>query len=122
MNLLAQQLQLPSQDGNSTGVTAISGPDNFIFASEANRTLGAVIGNAIPFIFAFAGIALLVMLIFGGFGLLTSTGDSKKIESSQKQITYAIVGFLVVFVSYWIVQLVGRIFNLSVIMDVFGGR
>lgn len=123
MNQLAQALTIPGQnDGDLVTDLVISGPSNFIFNTAANNTLGAVLSAAIPFIFAFAGIALLVMLMLGGFSLLTSAGDSKKLDSGKKQITYAIVGFLVIFISFWIVQLIGKIFNLSVILDVFGGR
>lgn len=123
MQQLAQALILPGQsDANIVNTVVITGPSNFAFRTEASRTLGAVLGAAIPFLFAFAGIALLVMLILGGFSLLTSAGDSKKLDSGKKQITYAIVGFLVIFIAFWIVQLIGRIFNLTVIMDVFGGR
>ena len=122
MQQLAQALTLPGQSDANVINTVITGPSNFTFRTEASRTLGSVLSAAIPFIFAFAGIALLVMLILGGFALLTSAGDSKKLDSGKRQITYAIVGFLVIFISFWIVQLIGRIFNLTVIMDVFGGR
>lgn len=82
--------------------------------------LGAVITRAIPFIFVFAGIALLAMIIIGGFSLLSGAGDPKKIEAGKQRITYAIVGFLIVFLAYWLVQLVALIFGIDEIKGMFG--
>lgn len=106
--ILAQNLTLP-------GGTTISGPSGLTktFGSGAEFTIGKLISNAIPFIFAFAGIGLLLMLIFGGFGVLTSSGDAKKLAGASQRITYAILGFIVIFVAYWAVQLAGKIFGLQ---------
>lgn len=75
--------------------------------------------GAIPFIFAFAGIGLLLMLINAGFNFLTSAGDPKKLEMGKQRLTYAIVGFLVIFTAYWAVQLAGIIFGVEEIQSVF---
>ncbi len=100
MNVLAQNLTLP-------GGTAISGP--VPWASN----IGAIINKAIPFIFAFAGIGMLLMLLAGGFGILTSSGDAKKLEGAKQRLTYAILGFIVIFTAFWVVQLAGKIFGLQ---------
>ncbi len=83
------------------------------------NSIGGIVSAAIPFVFAFAGIGLLLMLICGGFALLTSAGDAKKLEQGKQQITYAIMGFAVIFVAYWIVQLAGKIFGIQEIQSVF---
>lgn len=49
-----------------------------------------------------AGIAVLVMLIVGGFGFLTAGGDKEGAAKAQKTITYAIGG-LVLVLSAWII-------------------
>ncbi|MBI3342893.1 hypothetical protein HY032_01935 [Candidatus Gottesmanbacteria bacterium] len=75
--------------------------------------------GAIAFIFAFAGIGLLLMLILAGFNFLTSAGDPKKLEMGKQRLTYAIVGFLVIFTAYWAVQLAGIIFGIQEIQSTF---
>lgn len=42
------------------------------------------------------GIAAFVMLLVGGFQLLTAVGDPKKVEQGQKTLTAAIFGLLFV--------------------------
>ena len=110
---LAQNLQLPGENGNGT---VISGPDGF----NAGNTLGDVIGKTVPYLFVFSGIALLLMLIFGGFSLLTSGGDPKQLESGKQKITYSIIGFIIVFLAFWAVQLIAWIFNIQEFKCIFG--
>lgn len=77
-------------------------------------TIGDVINQLIPYIFALAGIILLFVLIWGGFELLTSGGDPKKVESGKGKITHAIVGFVIIFVAYWLVQILETIFGIQI--------
>jgi hypothetical protein len=106
-HILAQGLTLPDE-------THIEGPTNFgsqYFLGLIH--LGDVISAIIPYVFFFAGTAMLLMLILGGFSLLTGANDPKKLEQGKQQITYAIVGFIIVFLAYWVVQLAARIFGLT---------
>lgn len=97
---LAQQLNIP---GGS-----VPYPDKFLYS---NGNLGSIISKALPIVIGLAGLGLLVMLIMGGFTLLTSAGDAKKMEQGKNQVTYAIVGFLVIFGAYWVVQIIGVMFG-----------
>lgn len=106
MTLLAQKLVLP-------GGTTVSGPVSKF------ATIGDVLNRAIPFVFAIAGIGLLVILLSAGFGFLTSAGDAKKLETAQQRLTYAVVGFLIIFTAYWLVQIAGRIFGLTEVQTIF---
>lgn len=58
--------------------------------------------------FAIAGIILVVFLIMGGIGIISGAGSDnpEKLEKGKKSITTAVVGFVVVFAAYWIVQLI----------------
>ncbi len=66
-------------------------------------------------IFAIAGIILLFFFIMGGIGMIGSAGknDPQKAEQAKKTITSAVIGFIIVFVSYWIVQLIGTLFGIT---------
>jgi|SRR3989344_7123703 len=96
------------------GNGSISGPDKLQLNS-----IGDIISEAIPYVFLFAGIALLLMLISAGFTLLTSAGDAKKLDSGKQTLTYALVGFLLIFAAFWIVQLAGIIFGIEEINSIF---
>jgi len=98
-----------------------SGGDiNFTDANGNALTLGAIISALLPYLFVVAGLLLLLYLVFGGFSLLTSRGDPKAVQIAKERITFALVGFIVIFVSYWIVQFVGTILGIEAIQDIFG--
>lgn len=82
-------------------------------------TIGDIVSTALRLIFPAAGILLLVYLIFGGFSLMASGGDPKAVASAKGRITSAIIGFVIIFAAYWIVQLVGIILGLTDIKDIF---
>lgn len=111
MTNLAQTIKLPGPNDSQVSVEGIK---NFKFSS-----LGSIISTAIPFVFAFAGIGLLLMLLGAGFSFLTSAGDAKKLEAAKQRLTYAVVGFLIIFVAYWLVQIAGVVFGLPEIGDIF---
>lgn len=108
--MLAQNLKLPGSNGQVT----ISGPNNFRFTN-----IGDIVSAAIQFIFVAAGIGLLAMLVFAGYDFLTSAGDAKKLESGKQRMTNALIGFILIFAAYWLVQIAGKIFGLSEIDSVF---
>lgn len=61
--------------------------------------------------FVLAGLILLFYFILGGIGMIASAGESdpQKAEAAKKTVTSAVIGFVVVFASYWIVKLVGQL-------------
>jgi len=81
--------------------------------------IGTIISTIIPYVFSAAGIALLTYLISGGFKLMLSGGDPKKIQEGKSTITNALIGFVVVFFAYWIVQIVGLVLNIEGVGEIF---
>ena len=86
------------------------------FTSEG---IGPIITKLLPYLFTISGIILLLYLIYGGFQLMLSRGDPKAMQSAQAKITNAIVGFIIIFIAYWLVQLLGSVLGLSKIGDIF---
>jgi len=80
---------------------------------------GQIVVAVLPYIFTAAGIALLVFLIFGGISMMLSRGEPKALEAAKAKITGALTGFIILFISYWIVQAVGLILGVSQITDIF---
>lgn len=81
--------------------------------------LGDIVSALLPYLFAGAGILLLLYLLYGGISLMLSGGDPKAIQSARDKITGALVGFMIVFVSYWLVQIVGKILGIDAITNTF---
>lgn len=76
-------------------------------------SIGSFITSLFPYIFSLAGIVLLLYLIMGGLGLMTSAGDPKKVEASKQRITNAITGILIIFASFWIVQIISSLLGIE---------
>lgn len=75
--------------------------------------------TALKFVFPAAGILLLFYLVIGGFSLMSSAGDPKAAQAAKGRITSALIGFVIVFAAYWIVQIVGIILGLPDIGKIF---
>lgn len=82
-------------------------------------TIGGLISELLPYLFAAAGLLLLFYLVYGGLSLMLSGGDPKAVQSAKDKITGAIIGFIIVFVSYWLVQIVAKILGIEAIQTIF---
>jgi len=80
-------------------------------------SVGPLISSFLKNSLVIAGVILLGLILFGGVGMITSagSGDSKKAEQSQKTITSAVIGFLIVFCAYFIIQIIETITGLNIL-------
>ena len=83
--------------------------------------IGSLIGKILPYIFAAAAIALLIYLVLGGFQMMTSRGEPKAMQSAQAKITNALIGFVIIILAFFIVQLLGQVFGIFQFSQIFGG-
>ncbi|HLD27083.1 MAG TPA: hypothetical protein VJB63_03960 [Patescibacteria group bacterium] len=80
---------------------------------EGINTLADLINIIVLFIYPFAGILLFIYLVWGGYEYLLSGGNPEKVKGAQGKLTSAIIGFILLFVSYVLVQIIVRIFGLN---------
>ncbi len=73
---------------------------------------GGILGTAIVIMFIVAIIIALLWLILGGIKWITSGGDSSKVEGARNQIIAAVIGLVVVFLSYFILNFVLTLFGI----------
>lgn len=77
------------------------------------RTPGGIVSELITgYAFPLAGMVLFVMLIWGGFEMMTSSVSGKK-DAGRQRMTAALIGFMLLFSSYWIAQLIQTIFGVN---------
>lgn len=74
---------------------------------------GGIIGTAIVVIFIIAVIIALIWLVIGGIKWITSSGDSGKVEAARNQIIAAVIGLVVVFLSFFILNFVLTVFGIE---------
>ena len=62
------------------------------------------LGNIINISAILAGVATIFFIVWGGIRFITSSGDPVKVEGAKKTITYAIVGFVIIVLSFVIIK------------------
>ena len=85
----------------------------------AGGKIGNIVSALIPYLFAFAGFLLIIYLLYGGYKYLLSRGDPKAMQEARGVITNALIGFVIVFLAFWAVQLVGELLGIVVIRFIF---
>jgi len=93
------------------GGTTLDYPDQF---GAKFDSLASVFTEAFGYIFPAAGLILFFVFIVSGFSMLTSGGNEEKLAQANKQLTNAVVGFIVVFASYWLIRLVEFILGVKI--------
>jgi hypothetical protein len=70
-------------------------------------SVGELVSTVLPNVYIVAGIILLFFLIFGGLAVILGAGKGNKeqVEKGKKVLTGTLIGFLVVFASFWIIQI-----------------
>lgn len=76
------------------------------FGGTGTGGVGLIITAVIPYIYVGAGLFLLVNLIMGGITLMTAAGDANKTKQGYGQLTSALIGFIIIFVSFFVAQLI----------------
>jgi len=64
--------------------------------------------------FRLAGLAVFIMLIWGGFKYLTAGGDPKKSEEAYKTLTYALMGLALIIISWFVLLLIKEFTGIDV--------
>ena len=93
-----------------------SKPAKFNFSAT---TVGGIVSVLVNFLLPIAGLIFLLILISSGFKMMTSAGDPKRIASARSGLTTGLVGFIIIFTAFWLVQIIGSILGLTDITTIF---
>jgi len=66
----------------------------------------------------FAVIVALFLIIYSGIKLINSGGDPKSIDSAKKMLTFALIGLIVVFLSFLIINLIADFTKVDAIRNI----
>lgn len=79
---------------------------------DISQLVSIILRNAITI----SGVILLGLIIFGGVSYIMAAGDGdqKKLAQSQETLTSALIGFLVIFTSYFIIQVIQIVTGLQI--------
>lgn len=100
---------------NSGNLDPCQGAKGALLAACNGKTLslGSVIGFIISMMFVIAVLISLFFLVWGGIKWITSGGDKTGVETARNQIIAAVIGLIIVFLAFFILNLVLGLFGLS---------
>ena len=101
-------------------LTAIDIGDKFFGNSGGIRTANSLSTYITFFLnasFVIAGVLLLFYFVMGGIGMIAGAGkdNPQQIEKGKQAATSALIGFIVVFASYWIVKLIEQLTGITIL-------
>ena len=74
-----------------------------------------IVHNIIFGAFLFSGIVAVILIIYSGIKFILSGGDPKQVEGARKTMTYAIIGFILILLSFVILNLISTVTGVSCI-------
>lgn len=84
------------------------------FAPLGDLTIGRIVSGLIQLTMVIAAIVFFFILVIGGIKWITSGGDKAQTESARNQITAALVGLVIVFAAWAILQLIKTFFGIDI--------
>lgn len=88
---------------------------------SSNTTLAELVNLAMDVVVPVAGMIMLLYLLYSGYQYMTSYGDPKAMAASKQNITYAIIGFVVIAFAYIAGQIAGTSLEIDELKRIFGG-
>ena len=83
------------------------------FRNLQNIDFGKLITIAVSFLLIVSALAFFFMLILGGLKWITSGGDKSKVEGARSQITAGLIGLVIVFAAWAILNIVENFFHVN---------
>jgi type IV secretion system pilin len=75
------------------------------------QCIPVVFSNLVNAALIFVGSVAVILLIYAGIRLITSGGDPKQVQAARQIITYAIIGLVIVLLSFAIIYVIAYLTN-----------
>ncbi len=89
-----------------------------LLCSITTGNFGQILGQLITLIFVVSVIAALFYLVWGGFKWLTSGGDKTAVQTAREHIVAAIIGLVIIFLAYFILNVLVGFFTGKNVNDI----
>lgn len=87
--------------------------DETTFPPARIADIGGILNLILPLLVLGAALLFLIMFLFAGFQWLTAGGSMDNAKKAQKTMTFAVIGLVVVVISYTAVKLIGFILQIT---------
>lgn len=105
----------PQAFAQAGGPNSLCPPDGTFFklCQNGNISIGTIVGTIINILLVVAVVLALIFLVWGGIKWILSGGDKAGVESARGTIIAAVVGLIVTFAAYIILNVVLGLFGLG---------
>lgn len=79
------------------------------------ETASKVIGVIFDFVIVAAIVFAAYLLIRGGINMMTSGGDKERFAKGRERLRYAIIGLIIVFLSFGLINFIGAFFGVNLL-------
>lgn len=95
------------------GLTRQTNSDRGFIISPGNNYLETLVTNVIGLFFTVGGLSFIIMILWGAVDWILSGGDKEKIAGARKRITTAIIGLVLLSLTFVIMLVAGQILGIS---------
>jgi hypothetical protein len=74
-----------------------------------------IIQNSLTIFITVGIVFAMFMLLWGGITWITSQGDKAKIQAARNRLIFAIVGLIIILLSFLIIKTVGNLFGVNLL-------
>lgn len=85
------------------------------YDAQGRFMLAGFINRLLSFLFPIAGLILFLLLVWGGFEMMTGAASKNNLDSGKQRIVAALIGFVLLFASYWIAQIVEYVTGVGIL-------
>lgn len=93
-------------EGSQTNVNSVAAAADVGESADLFTIIGRIINIALGFV----GVVLLIIILYSGFEYMTAGGNAEKVQNATKRIRNAIIGLIIIFLSFAIVNFILGIF------------
>ena len=93
----------------------IAGDQGISDPASGYKDIGTFLSSILPNVYIAAGLILLLLLIFGGLMTIINSGNPEAQEKGKNALTAAIIGFVLIFASYWIIQIIQVLTGINIL-------
>ncbi|MFW5702565.1 MAG: hypothetical protein ACOCXP_01210 [Candidatus Dojkabacteria bacterium] len=84
-----------------------------MITSPTDITILSLIRGVVSLLPGLIVMVFLGMLIYGGFVKMTAAGDPEKEKQSSQILTAAVVGFVIIVISPFVINILGRLLGID---------
>lgn len=93
----------------------IQGVGKYQQSGDAPTQLESLVSAGITVLTIFAGLVFIVYFLYGALNWITAGGKPDNVAKAQKTITDAVIGLIIVVISYFLVGIIGGILGVDIL-------